>query len=256
MEQKINIIGYGFVGQATAIGLTKLGYQVTAYDISQKENIYNAQEFKKIDLKIGNILPGEGINIICIADKTLDDGKQEISHVIEVINSLHGKGVTILRTTVLPGFFSNNNVDFYWPEFLLERNAIDDFMNPGIIVVGRKDGKKFPFEDHFSVYYCTPKEASHIKYLHNIWNALRIAFVNEFGDNLIKEDINKQKVIDFFFRKEKYLRWGNAFGGHCLPKDIKAYSFEYPEILSLPAVMKSNKIHKDTYPELDKNPIF
>ncbi|KKP43502.1 MAG: Nucleotide sugar dehydrogenase [Parcubacteria group bacterium GW2011_GWA2_33_14] len=256
MEHNINIIGYGFVGQATAIGLMKLGYKVTAYDICQKENIYNIREFEKIDLKIGKILPEEGINIVCIADKTLENGKQEVSHLLEVLNDLNGKGSTILRTTILPRFFADHNVDFYWPEFLREKTAIEDFLHPAAIVVGRKNEKRFPFEDNFPVYYCTPEEASHIKYLHNIWNALRIAFVNEFGDNLIKENVNMQKVVDFIFKKEKYLKWGNAFGGHCLPKDIKAYSCEYPEILSLHAAMKSNKIHKDKYPELDKNPIF
>lgn len=251
-KEKVNIIGYGFIGQATSIGLKKLGYDVVAYDICQKENIYNEKNFEEIPLIVGEELPSSGINIVCIADKVLDDGTQEIGHITKVLDRLIGKGTLILRTTTLPRLLSGLKFGFYWVEFLHERNAIEEFMNPEMMVVGRRTEIPFPFEKHFqSIYYCTPEEASHIKYLSNIWNAMRIAFVNEFGDNLTKEGIEKEKVLDFFFKKQKYLKWGNAFGGHCLPKDTRAYLKEYLPLLFLQATVKSNEIHKKKYPDLD-----
>lgn len=251
-QEKVNIIGYGFVGQANAIGLRRLNYNVTAYDIREKENIYKEKEFNEIPLIIGERLPDSGINIVCIADKVLEDGRQEIGHIAKILDRLNGKGITILRTTMLPRLIVNLKFNFYWVEFLHERKAVEEFMNPEIVVVGRRTEEKFPFEKNFSpIYYCTPEEASHIKYLSNIWNAMRIAFVNEFGDNLISEDIDKEGVLDFFFKKKKYLRWGNAFGGHCLPKDTRAYLKEYPNLLFLEATTKANQIHQEIYPNLE-----
>lgn len=256
-NEKINIIGYGFIGQATAIGLKRLGYEVFAYDIKPKENIYQEKDFNEIPLKTEGKLPEAGINIICIADKYLEDGTQKVDHVIEALNKLESKGALILRTTMLPRHLSEVKFDFYWPEFLHERTAIEEFLSSGRIVVGRRNGEEFPFKKDFGdIFYCKPEEASHIKYLSNIWNSLRIAFINEFGDNLIKENIDKKQVIDFFFQGEKYLKWGNAFGGHCLPKDTEAYIKEHPDLLILDSVIKSNKKHKEQYPELDKNPIY
>lgn len=257
MDNKVNIIGYGFVGQANAIGLKRLGFDVIAYDIKSKDNIYSQKEFNEIPLKTNGELPEYGINIICIADKNFEDGRQEVGHIAKVLEALAGRGTVILRTTMLPRFLSGLRFDFYWPEFLHEKTAVEEFLKPDKVVVGRRMQEAFPFEKHFNpIYYCSPEEASHIKYLHNIWNALRIAFINEFGDNLIKENIVQEKILDYFFKKEKYLKWGNAFSGHCLPKDTQAYCREYPDLLVLESLIKTNKIHKDKYPELDNNPIF
>jgi len=251
-KEKVNIIGYGFVGQAVGIGLKRLGYNVTAYDIVQKENIYKQNDFKEIPLIAGEELPDSGIHIVCIADKVLPDGRQEIGHIAKILDRLWGKGTLILRTTTLPKLLSGLKFDFYWVEFLHERTAIEEFLNPEVVVVGRRDSQKFPFEKKFNpVYYCSPEEASHIKYLSNIWNAMRIAFVNEFGDNLIDENVKKEKVLDFFFKKEKYLKWGNAFGGHCLPKDTQAYLKEHPNLLFLFATCRANEIHQKRCPNLD-----
>ena len=251
-KEKINIIGYGFVGQATGIGLKRLGYDVTAYDIVPKENIYKEKEFAEIPLIVNGELPISGIHIVCIADKNLDGGRQEIGHVIKVLDRLCKTGTVILRTTTLPRLLVSLKFDFYWVEFLHEKTAVKEFLNPEMLVVGRRNEKEFPFEKHFKpVYYCTPEEASHIKYLSNIWNAMRIAFVNEFGDNLINEGVKKEKVLDFFFKGQKYLKWGNAFGGHCLPKDTQAYSKEYPHLLSLLSVIEANKLHQEKYPDLE-----
>ena len=254
--KKVNIIGYGYVGQATAIGLKRLGYNVVAYDIVPKENIYRQKDFEKIPLIVDKKLPDSGIHIVCIADKVLSDGRQEIRRIVGVLDKLWGKGTVILRTTILPRLLAGSKFDFYWVEFLHEKKAIKEFMNPEIVVVGRRTKKEFPFKKCFNpVYYCSPEEASHIKYLSNVWNAMRIAFVNEFGDNLIsektKKKIKKERIIDFFFKKQKYLKWGNAFGGHCLPKDTRAYLKEYPHLLFLAATDKANKIHQKKYPNLD-----
>jgi len=255
-DKKINIIGYGFVGQANAVGFKRLGYNVAAYDIQEKENIYGAKEFDEIPLTVGEELPDSGIHVVCIADKNFkDERRQDVGHIATVLNRLRGRGTIILRTTALPRLVVTLPLDFYWVEFLRERTAIEDFLNPELLVVGRRTEEKFPFEKEFSdIYYCTSEEASHIKYLSNIWNATRISFVNEFGHHLGEQGIDRDRVLKPLFGDQKYLKWGNAFGGHCLPKDTEAYLAEHPDLLHLRATIKANNIHKKRYPNLE--PIF
>ncbi len=252
-KQKVNIIGYGFVGQANAVGLKRLGYDVAAYDIQEKENIYGVKEFDEIPLTVGEQLPDSGIHIICIAEKNFkDQRRQEVGHIARALHELKGKGTVILRTTALPRLVSGLPFDFYWVEFIRERTAIENFLNPELMVVGRKTSKIFPFEKEFpSIYYSTPEEASHIKYLWNIWNAKRISFVNEFGHHLRERGIDMDRVLKPIFGNQKYLKWGSAFGGHCLPKDTEAYLAEYPDLLHLRVTIKANNIHKKRYPDLE-----
>lgn len=254
-NKKVNIIGYGFVGQANAIGLKRLGYDVAAFDIQEKENIYGVEEFNEIPLTVGEELPDSGTHIICIKEKHFKDkGKriQEVGHIARVLHELKGKGTVILRTTALPRFIATLPFDFYWVEFLHERIAIADFLNPELMIVGRRRDIEFPFVEEFpNIYYSTPEEASHIKYLWNIWNAKRISFVNEFGHNLKEEGIDMDRVLKPIFQDQKYLRWGSAFGGNCLPKDTEAYLAEYPDLLHLRATIKANNIHKKRYPDLE-----
>jgi UDP-glucose 6-dehydrogenase len=265
---KVNILGYGQVGQATGIGLKKLGYDVVAYDIKEKPNLYNEIYFNLIPLIVGTELPTEGINIVCIADK-VENGKQDISHIKPILEKL--TGTIILRTTIIPRLLKDLKFDFYWVEFLKERSAIKDFLHPERVVVGRREIKEFPFEKDFyeyyysedfvidkkqRFYYCTPEEASHIKYLSNNWNSLRIALVNQLGDNLLKENASLKNIIDYFFDGQKYLKYGNGFGGFCLPKDIEAYVGEYPQLTLLAEAIKANEIHKKDNPELETNPVY
>lgn len=250
---RINLIGWGMVGQATGIGLKKLGYDVRAYDIQHKANVYKQKEFNEIPISISGGIPQEGINIVCIADR-VKDGVQSVEHIKPILNKL--KSPIILRTTILPNRLRELKFDFYWPEFLHVRKAIEEFLNPDISVVGRRTNKPFPFDKDFKPYYCTPEEASHIKYLSNYWNALRIAFINELGDILLEEGINMENVIDYFFKGQKYLKWGNGFGGFCLPKDTEAYFGEYPMLSICDSAIMANKKHQKDHPELEYNPIY
>jgi GDP-mannose 6-dehydrogenase len=105
------------------------------------------------------------------------------------------------------------------------------------LVIGRRTNKPEPkflaaWEQHaYKVFRGTPEEASHIKYLSNLWNAVRIAFVNEFGDSIrtprTQDDVASiERVVDFVFDGKFYQRYGVSFGGHCLPKDMRAYIWE------------------------------
>ena len=241
---KIVVIGFGWVGQANALSLSIMGNDVYYFDPANPnhhykdkyENVYSNIKRLKHPLQVDS---EDTHYIICVGDRVLPGGEQDISLIKKALDSVKNvKGTVVLRSTILPETLKDLPFDFYVPEFLHEKQAVEESLRPHYFIVGIKTQKSEPsfFEDwkkvSYKVYYGTPEEASHIKYLSNLWNSVRIAFINEFGDSIkepnTKEDVSSiEKVIDFMFEGKYYLRYGKAFSGHCLPKDTLAYYSYY-----------------------------
>lgn len=261
---EVIVVGYGWVGQANALALAQIGYPVFYYDIieplhfyeDEYKNLYSCIKPLKDPLDKDN---SKACYLVCVKDKVSEDGKQDISHIKKALNSLeNAKGIIILRSTVLPQHLKKLNFDYYVPEFLHEKQAVEEVLNPFYFVVGRRQAAKNEPELFSNlenrakkIFRGTPEQASYIKYLSNTWNTLRIAFVNEFG-NIIKVPKTKahreeiEKITDFFFEKKDYLRYGRSFGGHCLPKDLLAITNIHKDknIPILKAIFESNEFHK------------
>ena len=254
-NETIVIVGFGWVGQANALALTRIGYPVFYYDIAPPVLRY-VEKYKNLYEKIkplGGVLEKDGKNtwyIVSVGDRVLEDGAQDISLIKQALEDLKpARGRVVLRSTVLPQNLKELDFDFYVPEFLHERHAVEECLNPHYFVLGRKDASLA--EPSFlsawqlharKVFKGTPEQASYIKYLSNLWNATRVAFINEFGD-LTRDEA----VIDFVFEKKNYLRYGQAFGGHCLPKDLFAFWSAHAtnkNIELLRAAYLSNELHK------------
>ncbi len=260
-KNKIVILGYGWVGQANALALARMGYEVFYYDVVEPKKHYPeyAEIYNKI-LPINSPLEQDGSDtwyLVCVGDKVLEDGKQDISLISKVLEFLKpAKGKVVLRSTVLPQLLKNLEFDLYLPEFLHEIKAVEECLNPFYFVIGTwAPIKRYPsFLNEWraranKVFEGTPEEASYIKYLSNIWNATRVAFVNEIGDIMFSSlgDIkNAEKVLDFVLEKKAYFRYGRSFGGHCLPKDIRAFTHNHLDrnVSLLKATWESNIIHQ------------
>jgi GDP-mannose 6-dehydrogenase len=120
------------------------------------------------------------------------------------------------------------------PEFLREGTAIFDYDHPPKVVVGASD--ETSLYNMASIYghleapflQTTFEVAEAVKYTDNAWHAVKVNFGNEIGAICEKAGVDPQAVIDVFCRDEKlniskaYLRPGLAFGGSCLPKDVRA----------------------------------
>ena len=238
-KEKIVIVGFGWVGQANALALVKMGYPVFYYDIAQKiEPLYQGYvvEYARIK-RLGAVSDEDGENacyVVCVKDGLTEDNSQDISALTRAVGSLANlSGKVVLRSTVLPQHLKTLRFDYYVPEFLHEKYAIEECLTPPHFVIGGKGFENMPtflgeWESRAKKSFRgAPEEAAHIKYLSNIWNALRIAFVNEFGNVVYATTGRKEsvdKVIDFLFEKKEYLRYGKAYGGHCLPKDVAAFT--------------------------------
>lgn len=262
--EKIVVVGFGWVGQANALALARMNYEVYYYDLITPKHHY-ADKYYSLYEKIKPLsalrqIDGPGTSyLVCVGDRVSEDGRQDISLIEKVLTCLRpAQGQVILRSTVLPKYLEQLPCHIYLPEFLHEINAVEECLNPFLFVVGQRDKTAYPSfikqweKRAIKTFKGTPEEAAHLKYLANVWNALRIAFVNEFGDGLAlptdKEQRQKiERLIDFFFEKKSYLRYGQSFSGHCLPKDTRAF-MAYKEAAGpsplLRAIHESNKLHE------------
>jgi GDP-mannose 6-dehydrogenase len=120
------------------------------------------------------------------------------------------------------------------PEFLREGTAIRDFENPPFTLLGVEEPAvelvlKSVYNDFTSpIYVLPPQEALLVKYASNVYHALKVAFANEIGMLCQTAGIDGQAVMSMFCRDKhlnisaRYLMPGFAFGGSCLPKDLRA----------------------------------
>jgi GDP-mannose 6-dehydrogenase len=145
------------------------------------------------------------------------------------------------------------------PEFLREGAAVKDFMEPSLVVVGGSDPQAV---DTVAALYAplgaeisrvSLRTAEMIKYCCNAFHALKIAFANEVGALASTVDVSPEEVMETLCRDRKlntsaaYLKPGFAFGGSCLPKDLRALTYRALRMdLKLPlleAVLPSNQQH-------------
>jgi GDP-mannose 6-dehydrogenase len=221
------------------------------------------------------------ISFVCVGTPCTKHGCLDLSNIYAVVNQIakaiskkKDYHVITIRSTVLPGTIDacigiieketgkKNGVDFSFcsnPEFLREGTAIHDYFNPPYTLIGNNDEKsleimKSVYQDIEAPIYNTEiKIAEILKYINNSFHALKVAFGNEVG--LIAKDlgIDSHKLIEIFIKDTKlnispyYLKSGFAFGGSCLPKDLKALCYyakaQNINIPVLSHVMASNNNH-------------
>lgn len=239
-KHPVVIIGFGWVGQANAIALAKAGFPIAYFDVAEpafhyKETHAAAYENMK---RLSEPLEIDGPDVtyvICVGDRVDIDGTQDISTVKRAIKPFEqAAGRVVLRSTILAKHLADLQFDYYYPEFLHERYAVEECIAPHLFVLGLKSEEpetdwpgclqywKSSSGKHF---VGSPEQASYIKYLSNIWNGLRIGFVNEIGDLVRNYTDTKgvEEVINFFFEGKDYLKYGKAYGGYCLPKDVLSF---------------------------------
>ena len=229
---------------------------------------------------------------VCVGTPSQPNGALDLSYVERVSEDigtiLKDKDdyfVVVIRSTVLPGTTTNLVIpalertsgkkagkDFgvcMNPEFLREGTAVDDFYDPPKLVIGCDDATDQRAADMLEplgskadcpVIRCDYEVAEMVKYVDNTWHAVKVAFANEIGRVAKANEIDGQAVMSIFVQDEKlnlsnkYLRPGFAFGGSCLPKDVRAINAHArSHDLDLPllgSVLPSNERHIETAMQL------
>jgi GDP-mannose 6-dehydrogenase len=175
--------------------------------------------------------------------------------------------IVAIRSTVFPGTceevvmpaLGTGAIVVSNPEFLREGVAVKDFMEPSLIVVGGSDRAAVEFVANiysplgFAPCLVTLRTAEMIKYACNAFHAVKIAFANEIGALSASLRVDGREVMDTVCKDVKlnasaaYLKPGFAFGGSCLPKDLRALVYRAGRLdLNLPlleSALPSNESH-------------
>lgn len=222
--------------------------------------------------------------LVCVGTPSKPNGDLDLTHVATVAKEIGGalrqkdrRHIVVIRSTVLPGTIrelvspllerssqKRAGTDFglaHNPEFLREGTALDDFDHPPKTVIGATDAQTA--EMIASLYsgidapliMTTIETSEMVKYADNVWHALKVVFANEMGAICKASAVDSHEVMNIFCRDVKlnissqYLRPGFAFGGSCLPKDVRALSYRARTLdLELPilnAIMPSNHSQTD-----------
>jgi len=222
------------------------------------------------------------ISFLCVGTPSLRNGKLDLGHIgpvcEEIGRALRQKNtfhLIVLRSTVLPGTAESVVIptlqhasgkalgkDFgvcVNPEFMREGTAVADFFQPTITIIGASNPEHSALlREVYSwvpgqIFETSFRSAEMLKYICNAWHALKVSFANEVGTLAKLLDVDAEAVIEMFSADDKlnissrYLNPGFAFGGSCLPKDVRALTYRAKELdLQLPlleAIIPSNEAH-------------
>jgi len=220
------------------------------------------------------------VSLLCVGTPSRKNGSLDLQYLErvseEVGRALRGKNdyhVVVVRSTVLPGTthelvipaLERESGKKYGdgfgvsvnPEFLREGTALKDFRKPPLTLVGHNhaadaSGTIALYQAIDAPLISTSiRVAEMMKYTSNTWHALKVVFANEIGNLCKKLDVDSHEVMDIFCRDDKlnlspyYLKPGFAFGGSCLPKDVRALQYRAKEMdVELPLIsqiLPSNK---------------
>jgi GDP-mannose 6-dehydrogenase len=192
------------------------------------------------------------LSFIAVATPSRANGQIDPSHLFRACNQiaaalakLDRKQTVVIRSSVLPSIFDECKVIFESkapglvelctnPEFLREGTAIRDFEDPPFTILGTQTAaaeqtlRSLYSEQSAQIVVLEPREALMVKYASNAFHSLKVAFSNEIAAVCEKTGVDAAAVMNVFCQDTKlnisrrYLMPGFAFGGSCLPKDLRA----------------------------------
>lgn len=221
------------------------------------------------------------ISFICVGTPSAENGHLNLNYIYqtakEIGEALKDKDafhIVVIRSTVFPGTNAkiseiienesgkHRNVDFAVvsnPEFLREGTAVNDYLNPPLTVLGSSCSKAIDVMKELYAPMNAPIEvvsievAEMIKYVNNSYHALKVVFANEVGQICKKLGIDSHEVMRIFCMDKQlnispyYFKPGFAYGGSCLPKDLKGLKTLahdlYLETPVLASIDESNQNH-------------
>lgn len=245
-------------------------------DVIISKNITEGKIYATLDYKQA-VLDSDAA-IICVGTPSTESGQLDLSFIYKVAEqigeSLKEKSefyTVLIRSTVSPG--TNEKVSNIIksisgsnrfgvvsnPEFLREGTAVYDYYNPPYTIVASDSDKALEVAKEIYSKINAPiisisvKSAEILKYINNSFHALKVTFANEIGNICKRLGIDSHQVMEIFMKDDKlnispyYLKPGFAYGGSCLPKDLKGLNtFAHDLYLNTPvlnSIDRSNKIH-------------
>lgn len=230
---------------------------------------------------VNEAVQGSEVSLICVGTPSQLNGNLDLSYVRRVCEQIGAAltrkssfHVVVARSTMLPGSMrevviptlerasgKRAGVDFgvcINPEFLREGTAVHDYRHPPKTVIGESDTRAGDVLVRLYDGIDAPlirtsiETAEMVKYTDNVWHALKVGFANEIGNVCKQLGIDSHEVMRIFCQDTKlnlspyYLKPGFAFGGSCLPKDVRALTYKAKTMdVALPilnAILPSNEL--------------
>lgn len=267
-QEKVDIINSG------KSPIVEPGLQESITSARQSDKLRATTDYKKA-------IQNSDVSLVCVGTPSEKNGSVTLDYIYRVAEQVGGAlkksnhfHVFVIRSTVPPGTLKKSmeiiseisgkklGEDFGGcsnPEFLREGSALKDFYNPPYTVVGETDAKS---GDMVTKIYSSINAplirtevgvAEMIKYASNTFHAVKVVFGNEIGRVCKKYSVDSHKLMEIFCKDTKlnisayYLKPGFAFGGSCLPKDVRGLSYlAKSNDLNLPLIdslLESNRIH-------------
>ena len=218
--------------------------------------------------------------MVCVGTPSRGNGDIDLKYIRRVAEQIgealrchHGAPAVVFRSTMLPGTMRDVVIPTLEaasgrkagaefgvcinPEFLREGSAVHDYFNPPKTVIGELNEASGKLLASLYAHLDAPlvrtdiETAEMVKYADNAWHALKVGFANEIGNVCKGLDVDGHKVMDIFCKDTKlnlspyYLKPGFAFGGSCLPKDLRALLYKAKTLdVSVPilaAILPSNE---------------
>lgn len=250
----IGIIGQGFVGNAVYQSFKNF-FKVYTYDVITE--LCNSS--------YGDLIENCKIIFICIPTPMNSNGSCNVELVREVLIKLNNdtNAIVVNKSTVIPGTTEKFNKEFknldiiFNPEFLTERNAVEDFKNQDRIILGGTRAASSELKQVYSnvfpkahVIKTGSKQAEMVKYFINTFLATKVSFSNEMYELCKALGLDYDKVIEYATLDSRLgtSHWSVpgpdgdlGFGGHCFPKDLSAIIKMTEELDTTNNILKATK---------------
>ncbi len=263
---KVCIVGHGFVGKAVDYGFNDHTCEKIIID-----PIYGTSIDETLDADI---------TFVCVPTPMSDNGTIDTSIVEESIKKLLNQrsGIIVLKSTVTPDIVKSlcthevgRNRVVYNPEFLTEKNATEDFVNPPMQIFGGDKSVTEKVEEIFKqhslckpcpVFHMEAEDASFVKYGINSFLATKVLWFNQFYDIVEKFGGNFGRIINAIGEDprigQSHTRvpghdGRRGFGGACFPKDTSAFlHFSDHSFSILDKVIEENNKYRKDYEKCDR----
>jgi GDP-mannose 6-dehydrogenase len=241
--------------------------------------VVNAQRLRATT-DVASAIAGSDLSLVCVGTPSNHNGSLDLRHIKRVCQEIgaalevkRGYHIVAIRSTMLPGTVADTVIpalevysgkragrDFgvaINPEFLREGSSIYDFDSPPFTLIGADDEDAAAPLAKLYAHLSAPvlkvgvKDAEMVKYACNSFHALKVTFANEIGMICKSLGVDSYRVMEVFCRDTKlnlspyYLKPGFAFGGSCLPKDLRALTHKAKEedvsVPMLDSILVSNQ---------------
>jgi UDPglucose 6-dehydrogenase len=264
---KIAIIGHGFVGKAVDYGFNHRSLEKIIID-------------PKIGTSIEMVDQSVAVAFVCVPTAMGDDGKMNSSIVEEVVDYLKSNmnGLIIIKSTITPDVIEKlvsiaiggRAQVVYNPEFLAEKSAYEDFVNPAMHIFGGQITATAEVQNLYECYssckpcpsyHMTASEASFVKYGINSYLATKVLWFNQFYDTVENHGGNYNTVIKAITTDPRVGMSHTAvpgfdgkrgYGGACFPKDTSAFAKFDPTFTILRKVIAINNTLRAGYEKDDR----